>query len=61
MRKNDKNKQIIYKLMKELNICDIIKIYRIGFNDAFNWENQKNNKNNSRGCITAVQPLKSKE
>ena len=71
MRKNDKNKQIIYKLMKELNICDIIimkvlnnytiKIYRIGFNDAFNWKNQKNNKNNSRGCITAVQPLKSKE
>lgn len=51
MRKNDKNKQIICKLMKELNIYDIIimiffkkftcKVYRKGINDAFYWENQK--------------------
>lgn len=50
MRKNENNKRILYKIEKNLNFCDIIimkifkrftyKIYRIGFNDAFNWENQ---------------------
>ncbi len=71
MRKDYKKQRILNKIGKNLNSCDkiimkvlnnyTIKIYRIGLNDAFNWENQKNNKNNSRGCITAVQPLKSKE
>lgn len=50
MRINDKNKKILAKVAENLTFCDIIimrvfkkytcKIYRIGFNDAFNWENQ---------------------
>ena len=46
--------------MKVLNNYTI-KIYRIGLNDAFNWENQKYEKNNSRGCTTAVQLFKSQK
>jgi hypothetical protein len=38
-----------------------IKVYRIGLNDAFNWENQKYKKNNLQGCTTAVQLLKSQK
>lgn len=55
MRKNNKNKRILNNMVENLNFCDIIimkvfqrytcKVYRIGFNDAFNWENQKYGKN----------------
>ena len=55
MRLNEKNKKILNKVAKDINFCDIIimrlfkrytcKVYRIGFNDAFNWENQKYGKN----------------
>lgn len=51
MRKNDKKQRILNKIENNLNFCDkiimkvlkkyTIKVYRIGFNDAFNWENQK--------------------
>lgn len=71
MRKNDKKQRILNKIGKNLNFCDkiimkvlnnyTIKIYRIGLNDAFNWENQKYEKNNSRGCTTAVQLFKSQK
>ena len=65
MRKNDKKQRILDKIENNLNFCDrivmkvlnnyTIKIYRIGLNDAFNWENQKYKKNNLHGCTTAVQ------
>ena len=55
MRINDKNKKILAKVAENINFCDIIimrifksytcKVYRIGFNDAFNWENKKHGKN----------------
>ena len=71
MRKNDKKQRILNKIESNLNFCDkiimkvlnnyTIKIYRIGLNDAFNWENQKYEKNNSRGCTTAVQLFKSQK
>ncbi len=71
MRKNNKKQRILNKIGKNLNFCDkiimkvlnnyTIKIYRIGLNDAFNWENQKYEKNNSRGCTTAVQSFKSQK
>lgn len=71
MRKNNKKQIILNKIGKKLDFCDkmimkvlntyTIKIYRIGLNDAFNCENQKFNKNNSRGCSTAVQLIKPKE
>ena len=51
MRKNTKKQIIFYKIGENLNFCDKIimkvlktytfKIYKIGLNDAFNWENQK--------------------
>lgn len=51
MRKNVKKQIILNKIGEKLNFCDKIimkvlknytlKIYRIGLNDAFNWENQK--------------------
>lgn len=51
MRKNDKKQRILNKIGKNLNFCDKIimkvfkrytfKIYKLGLNDAFNWENQK--------------------
>lgn len=54
MRKVNKNNQILDKLMKNLNVCDIIimkifkkfscKVYRLGIKDAFNLENEKNGK-----------------
>ena len=60
MRKNVKKQIILNKIGKNLNICDTIimklfksytfKIYKIGLNDAFNWENQKSFK----GCNKAV-------
>ena len=71
MRKNNKKQRILNKIGKNLNFCDkiimkvlnnyTIKVYRIGLNDAFNWENQKYEKNNSRGCTTAVQLFKSQK
>lgn len=54
MRINEKNKKILTQVAENLNFCDIIimtifkkytcKVYRIGFNDAFNLEhnNYKN-------------------
>lgn len=55
MRKNVKTQIILNKIGENLNICDKIiirvlksytfKIYKIGLNDAFNWENQKYGKN----------------
>lgn len=55
MRKNDKKQRILNKIENNLNFCDkiimkvlknyTIKVYRIGLNDAFNWENQKCRKN----------------
>mgnify|MGYP001056560749 FL=1 len=51
MRKNDKKQRILNKIESNLNFCDkiimkvlnnyTIKVYRIGLNDAFNWENQR--------------------
>lgn len=51
MRKNVKKQIILNKIGENLNICDKIimkilknytfKIYRMGLNDAFNWENKK--------------------
>lgn len=51
MRKYNKKQIIFDKIGKNLNFCDKIimkvlkaytfKIYKIGLNDAFNWENQK--------------------
>lgn len=51
MRKNVKRQIILNKIEENLNICDKIimkilknytfKIYRMGLNDAFNWENKK--------------------
>ncbi len=71
MRKNNKKQRILNKIGKNLNFCDkiimkvlnnyTIKVYRICLNDAFNWENQKHNKNNSCGCTMAVQLLKLKK
>ena len=49
-----------YTIMKILKKYTI-KVYRIGLNDAFNWENQKYKKNNLQGCTTAVQLLKSQK
>lgn len=50
MRKNVKRQIILNKIGEKLDFCDKIimkvfknytlKIYRIGLNDAFNWENQ---------------------
>lgn len=68
MRENDKKQRILNKIGKNLNFYDkiimkvlenyTIKVYRIGLNDAFNWENQKYKKNNLHGCTTAVQLFK---
>ena len=51
MRKDVKRQVILNKIGENLNICDKIlmkvfkgytfKIYKLGLNDAFNWENQK--------------------
>ena len=51
MRKYNKKQIIFDKIGENLNFCDkiimkilkkyTIKVYRIGLNDAFNWENQK--------------------
>lgn len=51
MRKNVKKQIILNKIGEKLNFCDKIimkilknytfKIYRMGLNDAFNWENKK--------------------
>lgn len=56
MRKNNKKQIVLDKIAKKLNFCDKIimkvfkrytfkrytfKIYKLGLNDAFNWENQK--------------------
>lgn len=51
MRRNVKRKIILNKIGKNLNICDKIimkifkeytfKIYKLGLNDAFNWENRE--------------------
>ena len=51
MRKNVKRQIILNKIEENLNICDKIimkilknytfKIYRMGLNDALNWENKK--------------------
>lgn len=56
MRKYNKKQIIFDKIGENLNFCDkiimkilkkyTIKVYRIGLNDAFNWENQKYKKNN---------------
>ena len=71
MRKYNKKQIIFDKIGENLNFCDKIimkvlktytfKIYKIGLNDAFNWENQKYKKNNLQGCTTAVQLLKSQK
>ncbi|MDY5647067.1 MAG: hypothetical protein SPF22_08705 [Candidatus Onthovivens sp.] len=55
MRKYNKKQIIFDKIGENLNFCDKIimkvlktytfKIYKIGLNDAFNWENQKHGKN----------------
>ena len=68
MRKYNKKQIIFDKIGENLNFCDkiimkilkkyTIKVYRIGLNDAFNWENQKYKKNNLQGCTKAVQLLK---
>ncbi len=60
MRKYNKKQIIFDKIGENLNFCDkiimkilkkyTIKVYRIGLNDAFNWENQKYKKNNLQGC-----------
>ena len=47
MRKNNKKQIVFNKIAKNLNFYDKIimktfKIYKLGLNDAFNWENQKN-------------------
>ena len=71
MRENDKKQRILNKIGKNLNFCDkiimkvlndyTIKVYRIGLNDAFNWENQKYKKINLHGCTTAVQLFKTQK
>lgn len=71
MRKYNKKQIIFDKIGENLNFCDKIimkilkkytmKVYRIGLNDAFNWENQKYKKNNLQGCTMAVQLLKSQK
>ena len=71
MRKYNKKQIIFDKIGENLNFCDkiimkilkkyTIKVYRIGLNDAFNWENQYYKKNNVQGCTTAVQLLKSQK
>lgn len=55
MRKNDKKQMILNEIGKNLNFCDTIlmkvfrnytiRIYRIGVNDAFYWNNKKYGKN----------------
>lgn len=55
MRKSGKEQIILNKIWEKLNFCDkiimkifndyTVKIYKIGFNDAFNWKNQKYGKN----------------
>lgn len=55
MRKYDKKQIILNEIGKNLNFCDTIlmkvfrnytiKIYRIGVNDAFYWNNKKYGKN----------------
>lgn len=55
MRKSGKEQIILNKIWENLNFCDkiimkifndyTVKIYKIGFNDNFNWENQKYRKN----------------
>ena len=52
MRKNNKKQIVFTNIAKNLNFYDQIimtvvkrytfKIYKLGLNDAFNWENQKN-------------------
>ena len=54
MGMKNNNEIILNKLMKNLNFYDIIimkifksytlKVYRLGFSDAFKWENQKHGK-----------------
>ena len=51
MRKNNKKEKILRIIGENLNYCDTIimnifkdytiRIYRLGVNDAFYWENQK--------------------
>lgn len=51
MKTKNKNDKILHMLSKELSFCDIIimkifkgytcKVYRIGLNHEYNWENQK--------------------
>ena len=51
MRKYNKKQIVLDKIAKKLNFCDKIimkvfkrytfKIYKLGLNDVFNWENQK--------------------
>lgn len=55
MRKYDKKQIILNEIGKNLNFCDTIlmkvfrnytiRIYRIGVNDAFYWDNKKYGKN----------------
>ena len=55
MRKYDKKQKILNEIGKNLNFCDTIlmkvfrnytiRIYRIGVNDAFYWDNKKYGKN----------------
>ena len=65
MGKNNKCRKILNKVKDNLNVCDIIimnifknytcKIYRIGFKDAFNWENKRVIvRKNAQGCSKAV-------
>lgn len=58
MRKNNKKQIVFNKIAKNLNFYDKIimkvfkrytfKIYKLGLNDAFNWENQKIRKAETR-------------
>ena len=51
MRRNDKKQRILNNIGKDLSICDkivmnilknyTIKVYRIGLNDGFFWNNKK--------------------
>ena len=68
MKIDGKDKIILNNIMKDFTICDIIilkvfknytlKIYKIGLNDAFNWENRKHKRTKEQivlqGCNKAV-------
>lgn len=53
--KNEKKQKILHIIGENLNFCDTIlmkvfknytiKVYRIGLNDAFYWNNKKHGKN----------------